>query len=43
MAMTLLLSTLFSKLVLQALSKSNWFVGVWMVQGCKGMGDIPGV
>ena len=34
---------LFLKLVLQILSESSWLMGVWMVQGCEGMGDIPGI
>ena len=34
---------LYLKLALQILSESRWFVGVGMVQGCKGMGDVPGV
>ena len=43
MATTLMLHTLYLKLVLQILCESCWFVGVRMVQGCEGMGDIPGV
>ena len=42
-AMTLLLSTLFLKLALQILCESSWFMSVWMVQGCEGVGDMPGV
>ena len=41
--MTLTLCTLYLKLTLQILGESSWFVGVGMVQGCKGVGDIPGV
>ena len=41
--MTLALRTLHLKLVLQILGESRRFVGVGVVQGCKGMGDIPGV
>ena len=43
MAMTLTLHTLYLKLVLQILSESCWFVGIRMIQGCEGVGDIPGV
>ena len=41
--MTLALRMLHLKLVLQILGESRRFVGVGVVQGCKGMGDIPGV
>ena len=41
--MTLMLCTLYLKLTLQILSESYWFVGIGMVQGCEGMGDIPGI
>ena len=43
MATTLMLRMLYLKLVLQILCESCWFVGIRMVQGCKGVGDIPGV
>ena len=41
--MTLMLCTLYLKLMLQILCESSWFVGVWMVQGCEGVGDIPSI
>ena len=41
--MTLTLCTLYLKLMLQILCESGWFVGVRMVQGCEGVGDIPGI
>ena len=41
--MTLTLCTLYLKVTLQILCESCWFVGVWMVQGCEGVGDIPGI
>ena len=43
MATTSTLCTIYFKLTLQILSESYWFVGVGMVQGCKGVGDIPGI
>ena len=43
MATTPLFGTLRSKLALQVLSEDGWIVSVWMVQGCEGVGDIPGV
>ena len=43
MATTSVLCTLYLKLTLQILSESSWFVGVRMVQGYEGMGDIPGI
>ena len=43
MAMTLTFRMLYSKLVLQILGESRWFMGVRVVQGCEGVGDIPGV
>ena len=42
-AATLMLSSLLTQLLLQVLSKSTWFVGVGMIQGCEGVGDIPGI
>ena len=42
-AMTLMLRMLYLKLALQILSESRWFVGIGVVQGCEGMGDIPGI
>ena len=41
--MASLFGLLCLKLTLQILSKSSWFVGIWMVQGCEGEGDIPGI
>ena len=41
--MTSMLCMLYLKLVLQILCESSWFVGVRVVQGCEGMGDIPGI
>ena len=43
MATTLLLNTLLSEFLLKILGESTEFVGIWMVQGCKGVGDIPGI
>ena len=41
--MTSMLCTLYLKLTLQILCESCRFMGVWMVQGYKGVGDIPGI
>ena len=41
--MTLTLRTLYLKLMPQILGESRGFVGIGMVQGCEGMGDIPGI
>ena len=38
-----LFGTLHLKLALQVLCESSRFVGIGVVQGCEGMGDIPGV
>ena len=43
MATTLLLNTLLSEFLLKILGESAEFVGIWMVQGCEGVGDIPGI
>ena len=43
MATTPLFGTLYSKLALQILGEDRWTLSVWMVQGCEGVGDIPGV
>ena len=43
MATTLTLCMFYLKLMLQILCESCWFMGILMVQGCEGMGDIPGV
>ena len=43
MATTSTLCTLYLKLMLQILCESCWFVGIWMVQGCEGVGDISGI
>ena len=43
MATTSAFGLLYLKLVLQVLSESTWFMGIWMVQVCKGVGDIPGI
>ena len=42
-ATTSTLCMLYLKLTLQILCESSWFVGVGVVQGCKGVGDIPGI
>ena len=41
--MTSTLQMLYLKLALQILCESRGFVGIGMVQGCEGVGDIPGV
>ena len=41
--MTSTLHMLHLKLALQILSESSRFMGIGVVQGCKGMGDIPGI
>ena len=41
--MTSTLCTLHLKLALQILGESSRLVGVGVVQGCKGVGDIPSV
>ena len=43
MATTSSFGTLYLKLALQILSECRGALGVWMVQGCEGVGDIPGV
>ena len=43
MATTAAFGLLYLKLVLQVLSESTWFMGIWMVQGCEGVGDISGI
>ena len=43
MATTSSFGTLDLKLALQVLCESRWIGGIWMVQGCEGVGDIPGV
>ena len=43
MATTSAFGLLYLKLVLQVLSESTWFMGIWMVQVCEGVGDIPGI
>ena len=43
MVTTLTLCMLYLKLMLQVLCESRWFVGIGVVQGCEGMGDVPGV
>ena len=43
MATTSSLGTLYLKLALQILSEGRGIVSVWVVQGCEGVGDIPGV
>ena len=43
MATTLSFGTLYLKLALQILGEGRWFVGIWVVQGDEGMGDIPGI
>ena len=43
MATTSSLGTLYLKLALQVLCESRWIGRIWMVQGCEGVGDIPGV
>ena len=43
MATTPSFGTLYLELALQVLCESRGAGGVWMVQGCEGVGDIPGV
>ena len=43
MATTPSFGTLHLKLALQVLCESRWIGSVWVVQGCEGVGDIPGV
>ena len=43
MATTLALHTLHLKLVLQILCESRRFMGIGVVQGCKGVGDVLGI
>ena len=42
-AMTLTFGSLLAQLLFEVLCKNTGFVGVWVIQGCKCMGDIPGV
>ena len=32
-----------AKVLPQVFSESTWLVGVRMIQGCKGVGDFPGI
>ena len=41
--MTSMLCLLYAEFLLQVLCKSTWFVGIWVIQGYEGMGDIPGI
>ena len=43
MATIPLFGTLYLKPALQILSEGRWALSVWVVQGCEGVGDIPGV
>ena len=43
MAVTEMLGALLMQLLLEVLSESAWFWVIWVIQGCKGVGDIPGV
>ena len=43
MAATKAFSSLLVQLVLEVLGESTWFWVVWMIQGCEGVGDIPGI
>ena len=43
MATTSTLCMLYLKRTLQILCERRWFVGIGVVQGCKGMGDVPGI
>ena len=43
MATTTSFGALYLELALQVLGESRWTGGIWMVQGCEGVGDIPGV
>ena len=42
-AMTLTFGSLLAQLLFEVLCNSTGFVGVWVIQGCKGVGDIPGI
>ena len=41
--MTKSFSSLMMELLLEVLGKSTWGMTVWMIRGCKGVGDIPGI
>ena len=41
--MTKSFSSLLVQLVLEVLGESTWFWVVQVIQGCEGVGDIPGV
>ena len=43
MATTTSFGALYLELALQVLGESSWAGGIWMVQGCEGVGDIPGI
>ena len=43
MAATKMFGSLLTQLVLEVLSKSTWFGVIRVIQGCEGMGDIPGI
>ena len=42
-AVTLMFRLLLTQLLLEVLCKSTRFMGVRVIQGCEGMGDIPGI
>ena len=43
MTVTKSFSLLLVQPVLEVLGESTWFWVVWVIQGCKGVGDISGV
>ena len=42
-AATKLFCALFAQLLLEILCESTWFWVIQVIQGCEGVGDIPGV
>ena len=42
-ATTKSLSSLGAELMLQVLGESTWTMGIWVIRGDGGVGDIPGV
>ena len=43
MAATKMLGPLLAQLLLKVLCESTRFWVVWVIQGCKGVGDLPGI
>ena len=42
-AATKMLGLLVTELLFEILCQSAWTMAIWVIRGCEGMGDIPGV